>query len=48
MTIVVPDISTLETAPRPRSAIAEFVHQQPLGTVSFVIICRDDVRRNLR
>ena len=38
MTIAIPDTSVLETAPRPRSAIAEFVRQQPLGTVSFFII----------
>jgi peptide/nickel transport system permease protein len=38
MTIAVPDSSVIETAPRPRSAIAEFVRQQPLGTVSFFII----------
>ena len=39
MTIAIPDTSVIETAPRPRSAIAEFVRQQPLGTVSFFIIC---------
>ena len=39
MTIAVSDASVLETPPRPRGAIAEFVRQQPLGTVSFVIIC---------
>jgi peptide/nickel transport system permease protein len=38
MTIAVPDTSILEKAPHPRSAIAEFVRQQPLGTVSFFII----------
>jgi peptide/nickel transport system permease protein len=38
MTIAVPDISVLESAPQPHSAIAEFVRQQPLGTVSFFII----------
>ena len=38
MTIAVSDASIVETAPRPRSAIAEFVRQQPLGTVSFFII----------
>jgi peptide/nickel transport system permease protein len=38
MTIAIPDSSVLETAPRPRSAITEFVRQQPLGTVSFFII----------
>jgi peptide/nickel transport system permease protein len=38
MTIAVPDFSIVETAPRPRGAIAEFVRQQPLGTVSFFII----------
>ena len=39
MTIAVPDSSIVETAPRPRGQIAEFVRQQPLGTVSFFIIC---------
>lgn len=39
MTIAIPDTSVIETAPRPRGAIAEFVRQQPLGTVSFFIIC---------
>jgi len=39
MTIAVSDSSVLETAPRTRSTIAEFVRQQPLGTVSFFIIC---------
>jgi peptide/nickel transport system permease protein len=38
MTIAIPDTSVIESAPRPRSAIAEFVRQQPLGTVSFFII----------
>jgi len=38
MTIAVHDSSVIETAPRPRGAIAEFVRQQPLGTVSFFII----------
>ncbi|HET8546090.1 MAG TPA: ABC transporter permease [Pseudolabrys sp.] len=38
MTIAVPDSSVIETAPQPRSAIAEFVRQQPLGTVSLFII----------
>jgi peptide/nickel transport system permease protein len=38
MTIAVPDTSVLETAPRPRGQIAEFIHQQPLGTISFLII----------
>jgi peptide/nickel transport system permease protein len=39
MTIAVPDSSIVETAPRPRGQVAEFVRQQPLGTVSFFIIC---------
>jgi peptide/nickel transport system permease protein len=39
MTIAVPESSIVETAPRPRGAIAEFARQQPLGTVSFFIIC---------
>ena len=39
MTIAVPDSSIAETAPRPRGQVAEFVRQQPLGTVSFFIIC---------
>ena len=39
MTIAVPDSSIVETAPRPRGQISEFVRQQPLGTVSFFIIC---------
>jgi len=39
MTIAIPDTSVIETAPRPRGKIAEFVRQQPLGTVSFFIIC---------
>jgi peptide/nickel transport system permease protein len=39
MTIAVPDSSIVESAPRPRGQIAEFVRQQPLGTVSFFIIC---------
>lgn len=38
MTIAAPDASVVETAPRPRGPIAEFVRQQPLGTVSFLII----------
>ena len=38
MTIAAPDAAVLETPPRPRGAIIEFVRQQPLGTVSFVII----------
>lgn len=39
MTIAVSDSSIAETAPRPRGQVAEFVRQQPLGTVSFFIIC---------
>jgi peptide/nickel transport system permease protein len=39
MTIALPGSSVVETAPRPRGVIAEFVRQQPLGTVSFFIIC---------
>ena len=39
MTIAVNDTSAIERAPRPRGPIAEFVRQQPLGTVSFFIIC---------
>src|SRR6185503_13391499 len=39
MTIAVPDTSIIEPAPRLHGAIAEFVRQQPLGTVSFFIIC---------
>ncbi len=39
MTIAVPDVAVLETPPRPRGAIAEFIRQQPLGAISFVIIC---------
>jgi peptide/nickel transport system permease protein len=39
MTIAVPDTSIAETAPRVRGAIEEFIRQQPLGTVSFFIIC---------
>ena len=39
MTIAIPDTSVVETAPRLRGAIEEFVRQQPLGTVSFFIIC---------
>jgi peptide/nickel transport system permease protein len=38
MTIAVPDASALETQSRPRGAIMEFIRQQPLGTVSFIII----------
>jgi peptide/nickel transport system permease protein len=38
MTIAAPDAAVLETPSRPRGAIIEFVRQQPLGTVSFVII----------
>ncbi|MBN8526857.1 MAG: ABC transporter permease, partial [Planctomycetes bacterium] len=38
MTIAAPDAAVLETPSRPRGAIMEFVRQQPLGTVSFVII----------
>jgi peptide/nickel transport system permease protein len=38
MTIALPDAEVAETAPRPRGQIAEFVRQQPLGTVSFFII----------
>lgn len=38
MTITVPDASVLETPSRRRGAIMEFIRQQPLGTVSFVII----------
>jgi len=38
MTITVPDASVLETPSRPRGAIMEFIRQQPLGTVSFIII----------
>jgi peptide/nickel transport system permease protein len=38
MTIATPDIAAIPAAPRPRGAIAEFVRQQPLGTVSFIII----------
>jgi len=39
MTIAVNDTSALQRAPRPRGPIAEFVRQQPLGTVSFFVIC---------
>jgi peptide/nickel transport system permease protein len=39
MTIAVSNSSIAETAPRPRGQVAEFVRQQPLGTVSFFIIC---------
>jgi peptide/nickel transport system permease protein len=39
MTIAVNDSSIAETAPRPRGQVVEFVRQQPLGTVSFFIIC---------
>src|SRR5215510_6620341 len=39
MTIAVSDTSALQRAPRPRGPIAEFVRQQPLGTVSFFVIC---------
>ncbi|HET9689152.1 MAG TPA: glutathione ABC transporter permease, partial [Pseudolabrys sp.] len=38
MTIAVPDTPMVEPAPRLRGAIAGFVRQQPLGTVSFLII----------
>jgi len=38
MTIALPDTSVAEAAPRPRSAIAEFVRQQPLGAASFLIM----------
>ncbi|MGQ0682828.1 ABC transporter permease [Bradyrhizobium sp.] len=38
MTIAAPDAVVLETPSRPRGAIMEFVRQQPLGTVSFIII----------
>ena len=38
MTIAAPDAAVLDTPSRPRGAIMEFVRQQPLGTVSFVII----------
>ena len=38
MTIATPDIVAVPAATRPRGAIAEFVRQQPLGTVSFFII----------
>jgi peptide/nickel transport system permease protein len=39
MTIAVNDTSAIERASRPRGPVAEFVRQQPLGTVSFFIIC---------
>lgn len=39
MTIAVSDTSAVERAPRARGPIAEFIRQQPLGAVSFVIIC---------
>jgi peptide/nickel transport system permease protein len=38
MTIAAPDTSMVVPTPRLRGAIAEFVRQQPLGTVSFLII----------
>lgn len=38
MTIALPDTSAA-TTPRPRGAISEFIRQQPLGAVSFIIIC---------
>ncbi len=38
MTVTTPDIASVPAAPRARGAIAEFVRQQPLGTVSFFII----------
>jgi len=38
MTIAAPDAAVLETPSRPRGAIMEFIRQQPLGTVSFIII----------
>lgn len=38
MTIAVPDTSVVDKAPRLRGPIVEFIRQQPLGAVSFVII----------
>lgn len=38
MTVTTPDIAAVPTAPRARGRIAEFVVQQPLGTVSLAII----------
>jgi peptide/nickel transport system permease protein len=38
MTTAVPDASVLEIPSRPRGAIVEFVRQQPLGTISLIII----------
>ena len=38
MTSAVPDASVLEIPARPRGAIVEFVRQQPLGTISLIII----------
>jgi peptide/nickel transport system permease protein len=38
MSIALPDTATVDKAPRPRGAVAEFVRQQPLGAVSFLVI----------
>ena len=39
MTIATPEVAAVETPLRPRSAVMEFAHQQPLGTVSLILIC---------
>ncbi|MDF2972015.1 MAG: hypothetical protein K0R61_2465 [Microvirga sp.] len=39
MTAAVSEASTAERAPRPRGPIREFARQQPLGALSFLIIC---------
>jgi peptide/nickel transport system permease protein len=38
MTVTTPDIAAVQPEPRQRGKIEEFVRQQPLGTVSFLII----------
>src|SRR5688572_7108297 len=39
MSVAAPPIATSSTERRPRGAIVEFIRQQPLGAVSFVMIC---------
>jgi len=38
MSIALPDTAAVDRAPRARGAVAEFVRQQPLGAISFVVI----------
>ncbi len=39
MTVTTPDVAAAGVPPRLRGRVMEFVHQQPLGTISFFIIC---------